>query len=708
MKKFKRIIAVMLAVVCLCSFCLTASAADYTDAANDPATMWITSSQATKMVYTRPMYDDLPMVTAKQIGTEDFKELTDIFALDGKIYVLDSEGKLVVTDENYNLIKEYKSFQNGGETVTFEGAKGVYVYKDIIYICDTGHARVILADFDGNVIKILTKPDSEMWPNDLNFSPIKLVVDKMDYLYVLCDGSFYGAVMYTPEYEFKGFFGANVVSTTVLQAMNKVWDMLFMNNTKLSKSGKKLPYSFVDLVLGADGYIFTCTGVTSTSTSAKGSVRRLNPTGNNILQNKTKDVAANSSDAYFATTDTSKIKGYPIQHNVCSISVDNNNYIYVLDAPYGRIYVYDIECNLITTIGGGVSSGNQKGTFRNAVAITTMGEKIYAVDNTKKCIISFKINDYGKLVQQAQALTINGDYTDAAPLWKEVVALDTNSIIAYRGLAKACLINDEYHEAMDYALKGYDRNAYSQAFEYVRMNFLERHFTLLFVGLIILVAVIVVLLHYKKKKKIVLIKNKKIKIALGVMFHPADTYYEIKRNNNGSVVIATMLLIVWYIFKIIGYSSGFIFNDSDIKSVNAWYALAQTFGLALLFVASNWLVCVLFEGKGTLKQIYVATCYSIMPLIIQAIGYDILANVLTLSESNFITVLNYVCYIYTAVLLIFAIINIQEFSLGKFVFTTIVTGIAMILVIFLIFLVAILLQQAGDFVKTVFFEAVYR
>ena len=192
------------------------------------------------------------------------------------------------------------------------------------------------------------------------------------------------------------------------------------------------------------------------------------------------------------------------------------------------------------------------------------------------------------------------------------------------------------------------------------------------------------------------------------MFHPADTFYEIKRNDNGSVAIATAMLAIWYVFKIIGYSSGFIFNKTSIETANAWYAIAQTFGLVLLFVVANWLVCVLFEGKGKLKQIYVAVCYSIMPLIIQAIGYDILSNVLTLSEANFISILNYICYIYTGILIVMALINIQEYGLGKFVFTTIVTVIAMILVIFLVFLVFILLQQAADFVKTVFFEAAYR
>lgn len=708
MKKFKRILSVVLVVVLLCSFGLTASAADYGDAANDPATSWITAAQESRMVYARPMFDDLPAVRGEDTAAGAFTELIDIITVDGKIYILDG-ARIVVLDEEYNFIKQYDAFMKGGEKLTFEGAKGIYVNGDTLYVCDTSHSRVIIADFEGNVKGLLTKPESEMWPNDLNFEPIKMVIDRMDYIYVLCDGSFYGAVMYTPKNEFKGFFGANVVSTSVLDAMNNLWQMLTTNNEKLSKTAKKLPYSFIDLVLGEDGYIYTCTGLTTrVSTSEAGSVKRLNPTGKNILVDKSKDTPTSSNGVFFTTRDTSKIKGYPHHHNVASIAVDKNNFFYVLDAPYGRIYMYDIECNLITTIGGGVTSGQQKGTFRNAVAISTMGDKIYAIDDTKKTIISFKINSYGELVQKVQSMTINGDYTDAKEMWKQVLDLDNNSIIAYRGLAKACLVDDEYDLAMEYAQKGFDRNTYSQAFEYVRKDFLERNFTWIFIGAIVLVVAIVLLLRWKKKSKFRLIKNEELRLALGTMLHPADTFYEIKRNNRGSVLIATGMLVVWYIFKIIGYGSSFIFNKTSIESANAWYALAQTFGLVLLFVVANWLVCVLFEGKGKLRQLYIAVCYSIMPLIIQAIGYDILSSVLTASEANFIAILNYICFIYTGILLVMAIINIQEYGLGRFILTTIATGIAMIFVIFLVFLVLILLQQSSDFVKTLFLEVAYR
>lgn len=719
MRNFKRLIALVLVIACLFSFAITASAADYTDSPNDATATWVNSTSKKVMVYSKPMYDTNPLVEASDMkyadgkSIEPFTKLTDIFAINGKIYLLDGGvGRLIILDENYTVLSEIKSATAAdGSAVDFKGARGVMVDESgLIYISDHDHARVLIMNDKGSVVVQLTRPNDAMWPNDLNFNPVKVIKDKMGYVYVLCNGSFYGAAMYTPapEYKFKGFFGANVTTTNILEAVNNLWDILFTNSEKLSKSAKALPYSFVDMELGSDGYIYTCTGVKGYDKKATGAVRRLNPTGTNILVDKSTGTAVDSANMVFGAEEFAKKNGVDIKHDMTSVTVDENNYIYVLDSAYGRIYVYDLECNMLNTLGGGIDNGTQAGTFKKSVAITNMNGTVYAIDEIKAGIVSFTINSYGKLIQQAQTLTMAGDYAEAAPLWQEVLKLDRNSMIAYRGLAKAAMLEGDYEKAMEYAQNGYDRATYSAAYEYVRTAFTEKHFTLIFIGVIVLFLALVLGIRYIKKNNIVLIKNKKVKVALGTLTSPADTFYEIKRNNNGSVVIATVILVLWYIFKIIGLTTGFIFNNTSLSDVNAWYALAQTFGLVALFVLSNWLVCVLFEGKAKLKEIYIVTCYSLIPMVIQAIGYDILSNILTLNEESFLNILSYVCIVLTAAYLIMGIINIQEFTLGKFLFTTVVTLLAMILIIFLLFLVGILVQQAGDFVKTAVMEALYR
>lgn len=385
MRNFKRLTAVVLVVACLFTFALTASAADYTDSPNDAATTWVNSTATKEMVYAKPMFDTNPLVEASDMkyadgkGIEPFTKLTDIFAIDGKIYLLDGgAGRIVVLDENYTVLKEIKGAKMPDGTATdFVGARGVMVDKEgIIYLSDHDKTRVLIITADGKVITELKKPEDDMWPNDLNFNPVKVIKDDRDYLYVLCNGSFYGAAMYTPQYQFKGFFGANVTTTNLLEAVNNLWNILFTNSEKLSKSAKVLPYSFVDMELGSDGYIYTCTGVRGYEKKATGAVRRLNPTGTNILIDKSTGTAVDSANMVFGAEDFAKANGVDVKHDMTSITIDENQYIYVLDSAYGRIYMYDLECNMLNTLGGGVNNGSQAGTFKKAVAITNMNGNI--------------------------------------------------------------------------------------------------------------------------------------------------------------------------------------------------------------------------------------------------------------------------------------------------------------------------------------------
>lgn len=712
MRNFKKILSLLLCVVLLCTFSISASAeTDFTDMPNDATSNWAGENNKKNLVYARPMFEHYETVTSLDIdGVDNFGTLFDIYACGGKLYILDEElGRVVVTDEDFKLIKIIDKLSFNGEEITFVGARGILVDADeTLYIADYAGGRVIISDMNGVVKTILAKPESEMWPETLHYQPVKIVKDNMGYVYVLSEGCYYGAAMYTPEYEFKGFFGANVVTSTVLEAMNNLWDMLFMNNEKLSKKEKKLPYSFVDMELGADGYIYTCTGATSTTGAAAGSVKRLNPTGNNILKDKTGTTVVNSDAVLFATKETVREGVRARGHDVSSVTVDENNFIYLLDVTYGRVYVYDIECNLLNTFGGGVNDGTQYGTFKEAKALTDMNGKIYIIDAEKDSITVFKRNAYGDLVEKAQAMTINGDYVDAEPLWQEVLNLDANSLVAYRGIAKAKILLEDYRGALEYAKLGEDRDTYSRAFEYVRKEVLKDNFIYITIGLVALIVVVAVLLHFKKKYNVVLIKNRKLKIALGTLLHPADTFYEIKRNKGGSVLIATGFLLVWYAFKIIGFSSGFLFNTTDIRNANAWYALAQTFGLVILFTLANWAVCTLMEGKGKLKDIYIVTCYSLIPMIIQAAAQNVLSEVLTLQEANVMSILTYVCIVFTAIILVMGLINLHEYTFGKFIFTTVVTLLAMVLIVFLVFMIAILLQQTKNFVETVYLEAFFR
>ena len=82
MKNFKRILAVLLCALCLFTFNITASAAEFGDSVNDAVSNWAGSQGEKEMVYTRPMFEHEKTVIAADLGLENFGSLYDIYATD--------------------------------------------------------------------------------------------------------------------------------------------------------------------------------------------------------------------------------------------------------------------------------------------------------------------------------------------------------------------------------------------------------------------------------------------------------------------------------------------------------------------------------------------------------------------------------------------------------------------------------------------------
>ena len=69
-------------------------------------------------------------------------------------------------------------------------------------------------------------------------------------------------------------------------------------------------------------------------------------------------------------------------------------------------------------------------------------------DSVNKNITVFSITDYGKAVRKAQTATLNDNYSETAEEWKEIIKLDKNNQLAYRGLANAYYSSGDSDKAL--------------------------------------------------------------------------------------------------------------------------------------------------------------------------------------------------------------------------------------------------------------------
>ncbi len=672
------------------------------------------------MTYTKPVYVPAESITPDTLGLPLFTELADICTDEkGRLFILDGvAGQIHITDSSYKLIKTLPTLTYVGETITvkdateqevtlkagdtidYKDAQGVFVKEDTLYIADTKNHRVLVSDLDGKVSYCLGKPVSHLIAEDFEYKPQKVAVDSKDYTYVSCDGSYYGALVYSPTMEFLGFYGANTVPATVLDVLSNLMDRLFSNDVKKAQEALSLPYQFVDMVVGPDDFIYTATGRIKEGALQTGQISIMNPGG----------VDVSGRDSFnFADTATSEYFNAAITQSIVGVDVDDDGFFFIVDNGFGRIYMYDEECNLISAFGGALGEHVQQGTNRYAKALAVNGTDVLVCDSQKNVVNRYVITEYGKMVRSAQLKTLQDDFEHAIEEWEIIVGQDQNNQLAYAGLAKAYYTLGDNVKAAQYAELGLDRETYANAFVKLRQVFLEEQFTWVFIGTVLLVAGLIVFSVLKKKKGWQFIKNEKLQVMLGSVAHPVESFRLVKEKNMGSLPLAVLVLALFYALSAISdRAAGFAYNFFDASTYNSFYLLLSTVGLVILWTASNWMVCVLLGGIGRLKEIFIVTCYSLIPMIFSSAIALIMTHVLTPDEYVFVSLIQTACMIYAAFMLIVGIIRIHDFEFGRFLLTTVLTLLAMVIIVFLIFLVFLLAQQVWSWVATLFVEIKYR
>ena len=257
-----RIMLCILAVMLLVPAVSVSAVSEKTDEIGyETYTYWqqFTGETTRKAVYSKPMYEVSKVFTNEELGNIETSNMSDVHVSStGYTYMLDGgASRVLVFDKNYNILKTIDCVvDEDGTAYYFYGAKGIFAdNNEAIYIADTNNARVLKFDVEGKLIRMYKLPDSHLIPEGFNYKPVKIAVDSKGYVYILSSGSYYGAILYSPEDEFLGFYGSNDVPATIGQALKTLWNKLFVNNAKRAGMVSSLPYTFTDLWVEADGFV---------------------------------------------------------------------------------------------------------------------------------------------------------------------------------------------------------------------------------------------------------------------------------------------------------------------------------------------------------------------------------------------------------------------------------------------------------------------
>jgi hypothetical protein len=702
------ILALCMTVVCLTCIVVPARAESVDTVPYTNYTYWETYGSKTP-VTTKAVFQAFDVITGDGSGIGSFSELQYMCVYDGFLYVLDSaNGRIVKYDKQYRVVDQITGFTYGGEELTFKGAKGIFVDETGLYVADTQGKRV-LCTRDGVVTHVITKPDDTAVTSTFNFAPTRLIRDRSGYYYVLCEGSYYGMMVFTDKYEFCGFFGANSVSASLGDAVTEFISGLFDTEVKHSASVQALPYTMLDVCIDSDGFI-----VTINDEKWSGQIRRYGLSGTNILKKPSGFSYSSTNSFNFADNppvyrDTTTTYGTYIYCAFNAITCDENGFYYVVDGARGRIYVYDMDINLIGVFGGGLSGGNQLGTFVSPSSVAVFGDDLLVADFSTGRITVFRKTDYGKTLMQADDLTVDSHYLEAKPLWEQVHAQDKNCQLAYIGLAKAYLEEGDYENAMEYAKMGYDKVTYAKAFEQVRDAFIYNNFWWILLVVIGIVGALAAFMIISRRQEVIFIHDKKLKIAMSTLAHPIASFNEGKQKKLFSVPIALCVLTVFYMTSVLKTMyGGFMYSTSDLSQYNAFIELIGTVGIVVLWTAANWLCCSLFEGKGDMKEIFCVSCYALMPVILYNVAYLALSNFLIPTNNSGFELFSTICYGLTVVHLLLGMTIVHDFSFFKSLALAAVILLGMFVIAFVIFVMLSLSQNLLNFVVQIFNEITMR
>lgn len=200
-----------------------------------------------------------------------------------------------------------------------------------------------------------------------------------------------------------------------------------------------------------------------------------------------------------------------------------------------------------------------------------------------------------------------------------------------------------------------------------------------------------------------------MKYGFYVIFHPADGFWDLKREKRGSLPAAlTFVVLTVLTLGIEKLNTAFLFNENRISEVNVMVDVVTVLLVFTLWCVANWCTTSLMDGKGRMKDIFTAIGYALFPIVLIRLPLVLASFCLTSEEGAFYYIFGFIAYAWTAVLIFMGTMMTHEYSLTKTVFTCIITILGMGIILFIGLLFFHVISEIIVFVSTIYKEVRFR
>jgi len=193
-----------------------------------------------------------------------------------------------------------------------------------------------------------------------------------------------------------------------------------------------------------------------------------------------------------------------------------------------------------------------------------------------------------------------------------------------------------------------------------------------------------------------------------VLFHPIDGFWELKNHKEKSFGAANIILAVLCLLSVLSIQfTSFHYGFLDRERNNILLNISSYALPLIAWTVLNWALSTLLDGKASMKQIWVQSVYSLMPVLLSIPVLVVASYIMTLEDSAFYYLIQSVAVLWSTFLFLFGNMTIHDYTMTKTVVMTLFTFAGIAASIFIGIILFSTFQQLISFIATVITEIRY-
>lgn len=154
--------------------------------------------------------------------------------------------------------------------------------------------------------------------------------------------------------------------------------------------------------------------------------------------------------------------------------------------------------------------------------------------------------------------------------------------------------------------------------------------------------------------------------------------------------------------------TAFLFNGNRLSEVNILVDVITVLLVFTLWCVANWCTTSLMDGKGKMKDIVIAMGYALFPIVLIRLPMVLLSHAITMEEGAFYYMFGFIAYAWAGILVFLGTMMTHEYSLGKTIFTCMITVVGMGIILFIGLLFFNVISEIIVFISTIYREIRFR